>query len=66
MFYQGPYQSKSYSLEAFKAHLKISKAHNEAVGYHPTLAAIMIQEKHNITSDTTNEEHNNAANIKAR
>ena len=53
-------------MEAFKAHLKIITAHNVAVGYHPTLAAIMIQEKHNITSDTTNEEHNNAANIKAR
>ena len=53
-------------MEAFKAHLKISRAHNVAVGYHPTLSAIALQEKYNITRDTTNEEHDIVAKIKAR
>ena len=54
LFYQLPYQLNSDYLEAFKAHLKLSESHDGAVGYHTVLAAIEIQEKHNIASDTAN------------
>ena len=49
-----------------KAHLKLSEAHNVAMGYHTGLSAIALQEKHNITSNTTNDEQNIEAKIKAR
>ena len=51
-------------MEALNVNIKVSKAHNGAVGYHPGLAAIILQEKQNITSDTANKDHNIEANTK--
>ena len=53
-------------LEAFNVHLKVRKEHNGPIGYHPVLEVIVLQEKHNITSDTANEEQKTEENIKAR
>ena len=66
MFYHAPYQSNAYYLESFKTHIKVSEPHNGAVGYYLGLAAIVLQEKHNITSDTAQKEHNIESNIKSR
>ena len=66
LFYHDPYQSNADYLEAFKLHPKVSEAHNVAVVYHPGLVAVSLQEKHNITSNTTNDEQNIEAKIKAR
>ena len=54
MFYKEPYLSNADYLGAFKSNLKVNKAHNVEVGYHPRLAVISLQEKHNITSNTAN------------
>ena len=50
LFYRGSYQSNSKYLESFKAHLKVIESHNGSVVYHTVLAAVSIQENHNITS----------------
>ena len=34
MFYQAPYQLNTDYQEYFKVHLRVSKSHNGAVGYH--------------------------------
>ena len=52
MFYQETYQSNADYLEAIRAHPRVSEAHNGAVGYHPRLSAIALQEKHIITRNT--------------
>ena len=41
-FYQAPYHSNTYYLEAFKANLKVSQYHNGYVGYHPGLAVAAL------------------------
>ena len=56
MVYQAPYHSNADYMEAFKAHIKLTEAHNISVGYHPGLAAVALQEKYNISSDTANED----------
>ena len=56
MFDKSPYQPNVGSLEAFKAHLKVSEAQNGVVGYHPGLAEIKLQERHNITRNTASED----------
>ena len=66
MVYQAPYHSNADYLEVFKAHLKLIKAQNIALGYHPGLAVVALQVKYIITSDTANKDHNIEANIKAR
>ena len=66
MFYQSPYQSNADYLESFKVDIKVSKAHNGAVGYHLILADISLQYKQDITSDTSNEDQDIEANINAR
>ena len=43
MLYQSTYQSNADYLESFKAHIKVSEAHNGAVGYHTLLAAVALQ-----------------------
>ena len=43
MFYQSPYQSNADYLESFKVDIKVSKAHNGAVGYHIVLSLIALQ-----------------------
>ena len=43
-------------MESLKAHLKLSQSRNGSVGYHPGLAAVALQEKYNISSDTANED----------
>ena len=48
----GTYQSNSRYLEAFKSHLKVIKAHNFSMGYHPSLDITSLLEKHNMTSET--------------
>ena len=50
MFDKSPYQPNVGSLEAFKAHIKVSEAHNFAVGYDPVLAADSLkdEEEHRI------------------
>ena len=66
LLYQAPYQSNADCLEAFKAHLKVSEAHNGVVGYHLGLSAVTQQKKYIITSDNTNQDQEIEANIKAR
>ena len=53
-------------LESFKSHIEVIEAHNEAVGYHPSLAAVAIKENHNVNSNATNEEQKIKENTKAR
>ena len=53
-------------LEYFKANIKLRKSHNGAVGYHPGLPLIVMQEKHNITRETANKEKNIETKIKTR
>ena len=50
----------------FKAHLKVSEAHNGAVGYHNGIAESALLEKHNIIIDAANEEQKIESNIKYR
>ena len=52
LFYQAIYQSNEDDLEVFKAHIRVSGAHNGSVGYHLGLSEIELQENHNITSNT--------------
>ena len=66
LFYQVPYQSNADYLEAFKAHLKVTEAHNGVVVHHPGLSVIVLQEKHNITSNISSEDQNIEANIRDR
>ena len=66
MLYQSTYQSNADYLESFKAHIKVSEAHNGAVGYHTLLAAVALQEKCIITSNTANEDHKFEAKINTR
>ena len=53
-------------LEVFKAHLKVSEAHNGAVGYHNGIAESALLEKHNIIIDAANEEQKIESNIKSK
>ena len=53
-------------LEVFKAHLKVSKAHNGAVGYHNGISESALLEKHNIIIDAANEEKKIDSNIKSK
>ena len=66
LFCHYPYQFNTEYLEGFKSHLKLSKSYNGAVGYHPCLATEGIIDKHNITSESTSEEHKTNSNIKLR
>ena len=66
ILYQVPYQSNVDYMEAFKAHLKVSKSHNVSVGYHPVLATISLQWKIYITSGAANKDQNIESNIKAK
>ena len=66
LLYRLSYQSNADYLEEIKVHFKVSESHNGVVGYHPVLAAVVIQEKKNITSDTSNKDQKIEANIKAR
>ena len=43
LFYQAPYQSNMDYLGAFKDNLKVNKAYNGEVVYHPRLAVIELQ-----------------------
>ena len=43
LFYQAPYQSNMDYLGAFKDNLKVNKAYNGEVVYHPGLAVIELQ-----------------------
>ena len=65
IFYQAPYQSNADYLEAFKSHINVSESHNGAVRYNPVLAVIALQEKHSISSNNTNKDHNIEANSKS-
>ena len=53
-------------LEALKANFKVSKEKNGAVVCHLLLSDIALQEKHNTTIDTANEDHKIEADIKSR
>ena len=43
LFDQNPYQSNENYLEHFKAHIKVSRSHNVAVGYYSGSAAVALQ-----------------------
>ena len=58
-----PFQRKL--LEDFKEHLKVRKAHNRALGYHPGVSAAELLEQQKINGETSSEEQNIEANIKA-
>ena len=66
MLYQATYQSNAGYLEASKSRIKVSESHNGAVGYHKLLAAVALQEKYNITSNTANEDHKVEEKINTR
>ena len=66
IFYKAPYQYNTDYLEAFKSHLTVSKDHKGSMVYHPGLAAAILLEKYNITTDTAREKQKIEANIKSR
>ena len=65
-FSQHPYQYNADCIEAFKAHLKVRKDHNDSLVYNPGLVADAVLEIHKITKDAASEEKRINFNIKSK
>ena len=51
-FARAPTSPKTDYLEGIKSYLKVSKAHNRAIEYHPGLEAAALMDKHDINGNT--------------
>ena len=66
LFYQALYQYNTNYMEAFKDHLRVSEASNEAMGYHIGLSTAALLDKHNINRLYAIKVQKTEANLKAR